>query len=113
MPCLKLFRPLATSPIIAEKRFPPNSSRMMIARIRICQKLNEPMGETPLGRLLVLLFLAFQLELIESLEDTLVQRVEQARGLEVVDSRKILAGTQPEVGEKLLRRRIKQRSARA
>src|SRR5439155_8271145 len=29
MPCLKLLRPLATSPIIDEKRFPPNSSRRM------------------------------------------------------------------------------------
>ena len=72
MPCLKLLRPFATSPIIDEKRFPPNNRRRMIARIRICQMLRPPMGSTPLAAYLVRLVFAFQLKL----EDGLVERVQ-------------------------------------
>ena len=60
------------------------------------------------GRLLVVLFVAFQLELTERFEDSLIERVEQAGGLEVVDSGQVLAGAEPEMRQELLRGPIKQ-----
>src|SRR3954451_2956659 len=105
MPCLKLFRPFATSPIIEEKRFPPNSSRRMIAKIRMCQMLKPPMGRTPLAAYLVALVFAFQLKL----EDGLVERVQKSRGLQIVDSRQIAPRHEAEVGQEFLGRRIEQR----
>src|SRR5947209_9621986 len=107
MPCLKLLRPLATSPIIDEKRFPPNKSSRMIARIRICQMLRPPITETPLAVYLVALLFAFQLKL----EHRLVERVQKSRRLQVIDPGQVTARGEAEVGQELLRGRIEQRPA--
>src|SRR4051794_28476803 len=100
MPCLKLLRPLATSPIMFEKRLPPNNSNTTIAKIKICQMLKPPMGVTPSGVYLVRLFGGFQLKL----EDALVERIEQAGGFQIVDSGQVAARSEPEMREELLRR---------
>ena len=43
MPFLKLLRPLATSPIMSEKRPLPNNSKMITPTTSQCQRLKPPM----------------------------------------------------------------------
>src|SRR4029453_6806726 len=110
MPALKLFRPFATSPIIAEKRLPPNRSSRMIAKIRICQRLKPPICslQNDLVALLVFLVAAFQLEL----QRLFVERVEQARGLQIVDSWEVAARPKAELRKEFRGCRIEQRASR-
>ena len=60
-------------------------------------------------RLLVLLVVAFQLKL----EHALVERIEQAGGLEIVDPRQVAARAEAEMGQEFRRGRVEQRPARA
>src|SRR4051794_6467173 len=72
-------------------------------------RLKPPMRETPLADYLVALLFAFQLKLAERFKDAVVEGIEQAGRLQVVDPWQVAAGGEPEKGQELGCRPIEQR----
>src|SRR5688572_6023189 len=124
-PWRKLFTPLPKSPIISLMRPRPNSTRMTSAMIRIwngpidtrnlrrlfCLSLGAFLGVFQRGGFvwLVVRFARLVLGLHDEILVSLVDRVEQASGLQFLDSRQVAAVGEAEMAEELGRGRVDHR----
>src|SRR3546814_18214668 len=95
IPFLKLLMPLATSPIMSEKRPLPNNSKMMTPTTSQCPRLRPPISilRLRLRTYLVLLALRFQFQLAHLFQRGINGLVETCP-LEIVAPGPVAAGSE-------------------